>query len=52
MEVVYKLWEGSWRDDAVVKDEATKEYTVAGRVRAINHKGYDNKIQFVSRNEY
>lgn len=52
LSLTYKLWEGSWRDDAVVKDEATKEYTVAGRVRAINHKGYDNRIQFVSRNEY
>ncbi|KAE8334072.1 luciferase-like domain-containing protein [Aspergillus sergii] len=37
--LTYKLWEGSWRDDAVVRDEETKQYTVAGRVRRIDHKG-------------
>lgn len=37
--VCYKLWEGSWRDDAVVKDPETKQYTVPGRVRTINHQG-------------
>jgi alkanesulfonate monooxygenase SsuD/methylene tetrahydromethanopterin reductase-like flavin-dependent oxidoreductase (luciferase family) len=35
----YKLWESSWRDDAVVKNSETKEYTVPGRVRYVNHKG-------------
>lgn len=34
---VYKLWESSWRDDAVVKDD--KQYTVPGRVRYVNHEG-------------
>ncbi|KAF1846191.1 alkanesulfonate monooxygenase [Cucurbitaria berberidis CBS 394.84] len=33
----YKLWEGSWRDDAVVKDDT--QYTMPGRVRYINHEG-------------
>ncbi|KAF4460305.1 Dimethyl-sulfide monooxygenase [Fusarium albosuccineum] len=37
--VTYKLWEGSWRDDAVVRDEKTKQYTVPGRVRQIDHQG-------------
>jgi alkanesulfonate monooxygenase SsuD/methylene tetrahydromethanopterin reductase-like flavin-dependent oxidoreductase (luciferase family) len=37
--VAYKLWESTWRDDAVVKDEKTKQYTVPGRVRSINHEG-------------
>ncbi len=35
----YKLWESSWRDDAVVKDEQTKQYTAPGRVRHVNHQG-------------
>lgn len=37
--LTYKLWESSWRDDAVVKDNDTKQYTVPGRVRQINHRG-------------
>lgn len=39
MDVVYKLWEGSWRDDAVIADRNSGTYAVAGRVRDINHKG-------------
>lgn len=35
--LTYKLWESSWRDDAVVKDG--KQYTVPGRVRHIHHEG-------------
>lgn len=38
--VTYKLWEGSWRDDAVVQDHRTRQYTVPGRVRRINHEGF------------
>ncbi|KAL3459627.1 luciferase-like domain-containing protein [Aspergillus heterothallicus] len=37
LNLTYKLWESSWRDDAVVKDET--QYTVAGRVRRIDHRG-------------
>ncbi|KAI1616960.1 alkanesulfonate monooxygenase [Exophiala viscosa] len=37
LNVMYKLWESSWRDDAVAKDD--KQYTVPGRVRQINHSG-------------
>ncbi|CAI6100882.1 unnamed protein product [Clonostachys chloroleuca] len=37
--VTYKLWESSWRDDAVVKHTKTKQYTVPGSVRHIDHKG-------------
>jgi FMN-dependent oxidoreductase (nitrilotriacetate monooxygenase family) len=39
MDVVYKLWESSWRDDAVVKDVARDAYALPERVREINHKG-------------
>ncbi|KAH7125280.1 luciferase-like domain-containing protein [Dendryphion nanum] len=39
MEVVYKLWEGSWRSDAAIRDTDTGTFAVAGRVRHINHKG-------------
>lgn len=39
LEVVYKLLEGSWRDDAVILDRDLKTYTHPDRVRRINHEG-------------
>ena len=37
MEVVYKLWEGSWADDAVVRDRESGTFTRPERVRRIEH---------------
>ncbi len=37
--VCYKLWEGSWDDDAVVADREHRVYTDPAKVRAINHDG-------------
>ncbi|KAF1938299.1 putative xenobiotic compound monooxygenase, DszA family [Clathrospora elynae] len=37
--VMYKLFESSWRDDAVVLDRARGMYTDPALVREINHKG-------------
>jgi FMN-dependent oxidoreductase (nitrilotriacetate monooxygenase family) len=39
MTVLYKLWEGSWRDDAVIENYKTGVYADGERVRQINHKG-------------
>jgi long-chain alkane monooxygenase len=39
MQVVYKLWEGSWADDAVRVDHAAALYADADRVRAVRHTG-------------
>ncbi|KAL4972842.1 luciferase-like domain-containing protein [Aspergillus desertorum] len=39
MEVLYKLWEGSFRDDAVVKDRESGVYIAPDAVRQIHHKG-------------
>jgi len=39
MEVVYKLWEGSWAEDAVVRDAARGVYTDPAKVREIHHDG-------------
>jgi len=39
MEVAYKLWEGSWEDDAIVRDSARDMHTDPARVHTINHKG-------------
>jgi alkanesulfonate monooxygenase len=39
MEVVYKLWEGSWADDAVVADRAGGVFARPDRVRRVRHDG-------------
>lgn len=39
MDVVYKLWEGSWEDDAVVLDRVNGIYTDPARVHPIHHDG-------------
>ncbi|MGH7916918.1 MAG: LLM class flavin-dependent oxidoreductase [Candidatus Binataceae bacterium] len=39
MQVMYKLWEASWEDDAIVRDGARDMHTDPARVHAINHKG-------------
>lgn len=39
LDVLYKLWEGSWDDGAVLADRNTGVYTDPGRVRYINHSG-------------
>jgi long-chain alkane monooxygenase len=44
MEVVYKLWEGSWADDAVVADATTGVFTNPDRVRKVRHDGPHFKL--------
>jgi len=39
MDVVYKLWEGSWEEDAVIKDRVRGVYTNPSKVHPINHHG-------------
>ncbi|MFK4771906.1 LLM class flavin-dependent oxidoreductase [Rhizobium sp. ZW T2_16] len=39
LDVLYKLWEGSWDDDAVIADKATRVYSDPSRVRKIFHDG-------------
>jgi FMN-dependent oxidoreductase (nitrilotriacetate monooxygenase family) len=39
LDVLYKLWEGSWDDDAVVQDRDNRIYTDPTKVRYINHVG-------------
>lgn len=39
LDVLYKLWEGSWDDDAVVRDRARRLYADPARVRKIVHHG-------------
>ena len=39
LDVLYKLWEGSWEDDAVVRDRATRRFTDPTKVHPIAHEG-------------
>jgi len=44
LDVVYKLWEGSWDDDAVIQDAAGGVYTDPAKVRYINHVGENFRV--------
>ena len=39
MQIVYRLWEGSWQDGAVVLDRERKMFTDPSKVRPVRHKG-------------
>lgn len=39
LEVLYKLWEGSWEDDAVVRDKERGVFTDPNKVHHIGHEG-------------
>ncbi|MDQ0268828.1 LLM class flavin-dependent oxidoreductase [Cytobacillus purgationiresistens] len=44
LEVVYKLWEGSWEDDAVVLDKEKRLYADPEKVHDIEHEGKFFKV--------
>ena len=44
MSLVYKLWEGSWDDDAVLQDRAGGIYADPAKVRVIHHHGKQYKV--------
>ena len=44
MSLVYKLWEGSWDDDAVLADRAGGVYADPSKVRVIHHQGKQYKV--------
>lgn len=39
LDVLYKLWEGSWADDAVIGDRERRVYARPERVRPVQHNG-------------
>lgn len=39
LEVLYKLWEGSWEDDAVIEDRQARVYTQPEKVHYVRHSG-------------
>lgn len=44
LDVVYKLWEKSWEDGAVVRDKARGVYADPGKVHPVNHDGRHYKV--------
>ena len=51
MELVYKLWEASWDDDAVQRDRAGRVYTRPERVHRIVHAGTHYRMDGVHLSE-
>ncbi len=47
MEVMYRLWEGSWEDDAVVFDRANHVYADPYKVHKIRHRGKQYGIEAI-----
>ncbi len=39
LDVTYKLWEGSWEDDAVLRDTERRMYADPAKIHPINHVG-------------
>src|SRR4029077_3997577 len=39
MQIVYKLWEGSWEDKAVLRDRARRVFARPEKVHRIRHDG-------------
>jgi len=44
MEVCYKLWEGSWEDDAVLRDRGRRIFADPAKVHPIAHQGRHFKV--------
>ncbi|CAN7476765.1 LLM class flavin-dependent oxidoreductase [Neorhizobium sp. LjRoot104] len=47
MEVMYRLWEGSWEDDAVVFDQANHVYADPAKVHKVRHRGKQYGIEAI-----
>ncbi|WP_353142885.1 LLM class flavin-dependent oxidoreductase [Acinetobacter pragensis] len=47
LELCYKFWEGSWEDDAVLKDKANRIFSDPAKVHAIHHQGHFYQSQGV-----
>jgi FMN-dependent oxidoreductase (nitrilotriacetate monooxygenase family) len=45
MDVVYKLWEGSWDEGALIKDKASGVYADYTRIHKINHVGERYQVE-------
>jgi len=51
MEIMYRLWEGSWEDDAVVFDRETRVYADPAKVHKVRHHGKQYRIDAIHLSE-
>ena len=51
MQIVYRLWEGSWQDGAVVLDRERKMFTDPSKVRPVRHRGEFYEIDAIHLSE-
>lgn len=51
MDVVYKLWEGSWQDDAVVRDRISSIFTDPSKVHRVHHEGENYRLDAIHLSE-
>ena len=47
MEAVYKLWEASWEDGAVLRDRASRPFADAGKIHRVRHDGRHFKVDAI-----
>ncbi len=47
MEVVYKLWEGSWEDDAVKRDRGRRIFADPAKIHRIRHDGQFYRVDAI-----
>ncbi|MBV9446613.1 MAG: LLM class flavin-dependent oxidoreductase [Streptosporangiaceae bacterium] len=45
LDVLYKLWEGSWDDDAIIADRENNVFADPARIRPIDHDGKYFKVE-------
>ncbi|MFT3662220.1 MAG: NtaA/DmoA family FMN-dependent monooxygenase [Gordonia sp. (in: high G+C Gram-positive bacteria)] len=45
LDVLYKLWEGSWDDDAIIADKANNVYADPAKIRPIDHVGKHFRVE-------
>ncbi|WP_426239377.1 LLM class flavin-dependent oxidoreductase [Pararhizobium sp. DWP1-1-3] len=51
LEVLYKLWEGSWDDDAVLRDKTGRIFADPSKVRAVRYDGRYHKMEGIHLSE-
>src|SRR5260370_37878911 len=51
MEVVYKLWEGSWEDEAVLLDRARGIFAAPSKVHRATHEGNNYRLNAIHLSE-
>src|SRR5215472_2545535 len=51
MQVVYRLWEGSWEDGAVLRDRDGRRYADPARVHPVRHEGRHYRVDAIHLSE-